>query len=195
MCGKKSMSSAFPSGILPPIQRKSILEDNQRSDLEMSTSITSTSSPKRVRWDREVRETVPKKLERVRSRHEADSDELIWWSHLDERQFRKDRDHAVLNLLQENPFESRCHLRQFSLRERRSAANEYIRRILSDVSEEDGYFVSRSSSFSTGSSSNEEYGLAKSRIIKTHAVQDQLQDAWGSILRLIRSRGRGVRRR
>ena len=161
----------------------------------MPTTITSISRPKRVRWDSAVQEAVPKKLERVRSRHEADSNELIWWSHLDERQFRKDRDHAVLNLLRENPFESRCHLRQFSLRERRSAANEYIRRILSDVSEEDGFFVSRSSSFSTGSSSNEEYGLAKSRIVKINAIQEQLQDVWGSILRLIRSRGRGVRRR
>ena len=194
MCGRRSLTSP-QAYMLPPIDCKAIRKDIQGYNRETSISMTQTSSPKSVRWDPQVHETDSKKPEKVRSRQQFDVDEVIWWSHLDEFQFRKERDHAVLKLLQENPHESRCHLRQFSVRERRNAASEYIRRLLSNESEEDSCSASRTSSFSTGSSSSEESGLAKRSYAKLTTAQNQLQDAWGNILRLIRSRGRRLRRR
>lgn len=195
MCGKKAMTSPPSYTLLPPIDCRSIRQEVSICNREKSFSTIPTLRPKRVRWDPQVHETVSKKPERVRSRQQFDTEEVIWWSHLDEFQFRKERDSAILNLLRENSQEPRCHLRQFSLRERRDAATEYIRRLLSNESEEDCSSVSRTSSFSTGSSDGEESSLAKRNLAKITAAQNQLQDAWENMFRLIRSRGRGLRRR
>ena len=172
----------------------SLAESEDIDSLENSSIEKIYSSSKKVHWDPEVHETVHKKPERVRSRDQADGDEVVWWSNSDEFHFRRERDYCVLAILRENPYETRHHLRQFSLFERRSAANEHISRLLK-AANDDSLPASRSSSFSTGSASSEESLIRKIDHVRVVITRNQLTEAWIAIQRLIQSRGRGLKRR
>ena len=179
----------------PSTSSSTSLADREDAEpLENSSVEKIYSSSKNVHWDPGVHETFHRKPERVRSRDQGDEDEVVWWSNSDEFHFRRERDYCVLAILREDPYETRHHLRQFSIFERRSAANEYINRLLQTANDE-SLPASRSSSFSTGSVSNEEHFMRKMDLVGIYISRNHLTDAWIVIQKLIQSRGRGLQRR